>query len=69
MTDTLEARGVVVGGTGGIWRVRLESGATIAGIRAARQSPKNSMFTRPTSTSDKPIVIQTSLIAREVNTV
>jgi ribosome biogenesis GTPase len=42
MTDTLEARGVVVGGTGGVWRVRLETGETIEASLRGRLKKSNS---------------------------
>jgi ribosome biogenesis GTPase / thiamine phosphate phosphatase len=42
VTDALEARGVVVGGTGGVWRVRLESGATIDASLRGRLKKSNS---------------------------
>jgi len=42
VTDALEARGVVVGGTGGVWRVRLESGATIEASLRGRLKKSNS---------------------------
>ena len=42
MTDALEARGVVVGGTGGVWRVRLETGATVEASLRGRLKKSNS---------------------------
>jgi ribosome biogenesis GTPase len=42
VTDTLEARGVVVGGTGGVWKVRLESGETIEASLRGRLKKSNS---------------------------
>jgi ribosome biogenesis GTPase len=41
-TDTLEARGVVVSGTGGVWRVRLDSGETIEASLRGRLKKSNS---------------------------
>jgi ribosome biogenesis GTPase len=42
VTDALEARGVVVGGTGGVWKVRLESGDTIDASLRGRLKKSNS---------------------------
>ena len=42
MTAALEARGVVVGGTGGVWKVRLENGATIDASLRGRLKKSNS---------------------------
>lgn len=42
MTAPGEARGVVVGGTGGVWRVRLENGATIDASLRGRLKKSNS---------------------------
>ena len=42
MTAALEARGVVVGGTGGVWKVRLESGETIDASLRGRLKKSNS---------------------------
>ena len=42
MTETVEARGVVVSGTGGVWKVRLESGETIDASLRGRLKKSNS---------------------------
>ena len=42
MTGVPESRGVVVGGTGGVWRVRLESGETIEASLRGRLKKSNS---------------------------
>ena len=47
---------------------RMQIGATIEGISAARQVPRNRKFTSATSASEIDMVIQTSWIACSVNT-
>ena len=47
----------------------MQIGATIDGIRAARQVPRKTKFTRATRASEIAMVIQTSWIACLVNTV
>lgn len=42
MNDTLEARGVVVAGTGGVWKVRLETGETVEASLRGRLKKSNS---------------------------
>ncbi len=48
---------------------RMQIGATIDGIRAERQLPRNTKLTSATSARDRAMVIQTSWIASRVNTV
>ena len=42
MNEALEPRGVVVSGTGGVWRVRLEDGQTIEASLRGRLKKSNS---------------------------
>ncbi len=48
---------------------RMQIGATIEGMMADRQLPRKMKLTSATSSSDRPMVIQTSWIASRVNMV